>query len=629
MKKIINIFLLMVVMYLLVACGKINLNDNDDHNIQVELNDAGTITPEEDVVIGEKEEDVQETENQEEENTEESGPKGDGPTTENQKEENVGGEDVPANENKDDGVYGDTAEQENSNDSDENGEDEVRTATNLTIGYIPLDNRPVNDQRPIYQTEGAGMTLLMPEEYLFATRLDGMSPNPNGSMYGDRAALLLWLKENEKNCDIFVISLDQMLSGGLVSSRALTNEDLSFEYEIVDYLCELSRRKTVYIIDTVMRLASTVNYNGLQLEEYYEYRAYGKVERKVLSDEELTLENIYNGYRFDVNGEKISTSIDENALKDYHNSRIRKLKLIDRLLKNAKDIKYCYIGVDDSSPYNSIQTNEVNYIKKLLGDNGTIFCGTDELGMMAIAKAYADYWDVIQKVSVSYFGGKENEYADEFDFDTLRTNVEKHVASLGGYVTNENADIEMLVMTKGCSYEESVELINRWRRNEREGIKTIVVDVSYTEHNFNVLLEDIPTDYTMGYSCWGTAGNAIGISLAMGYTRSIYLEKEPNITTEADIAFAKGLIFSFVKDMSYCRGCRPTLFVYTPEAIESHVMNRDYQYNAPYVISKLMGERILSGNKGDFFTIPEFELTDFCAPLQRQYEIRFQIKFKE
>ena len=36
----------------------------------------------------------------------------------------------------------------------------IKTGKDLVVGYIPLDNRPVNDQRPIYQIESVGMKIL-------------------------------------------------------------------------------------------------------------------------------------------------------------------------------------------------------------------------------------------------------------------------------------------------------------------------------------------------------------------------------------------------------------------------------------------------------------------------------------
>ena len=175
------------------------------------------------------------------------------------------------------------------------------------MAYIPLDNRPVNKDRVEYLAQSVGIKLLMPEEHLYRTALDNMAPNPDGSTIGNRQALLDWIREADKTCDHFIISLDQMLSGGLVGSRWLNNTDLTFEYEVADEIIRLCKNNTVYLFDTVMRLASTVNYGGYQMEEYTQLRTYGQVARKQLSGADLTVDNIIAGYRFDQNGKKVST----------------------------------------------------------------------------------------------------------------------------------------------------------------------------------------------------------------------------------------------------------------------------------------------------------------------------------
>ena len=38
----------------------------------------------------------------------------------------------------------------------------------LTVGYIPLDNRPVNDLRPVLQAQSAGLRVRMPREALLS-----------------------------------------------------------------------------------------------------------------------------------------------------------------------------------------------------------------------------------------------------------------------------------------------------------------------------------------------------------------------------------------------------------------------------------------------------------------------------
>lgn len=149
------------------------------------------------------------------------------------------------------------------------------SARGYTVAYLPLDNRPVNDLRPVWLAESCGMEILLPDVGDYATRLDGQTPNPSGATYGDREALLEWLKRVEPQCDALVISMDQLLSGGLVSSRVLMESELTEAFAAIDYLAEVAQRKPVYVFETVMRLATTSGYLGMDSTEYELFRSYG------------------------------------------------------------------------------------------------------------------------------------------------------------------------------------------------------------------------------------------------------------------------------------------------------------------------------------------------------------------
>ena len=93
-------------------------------------------------------------------------------------------------------------------------------ATGEVIAYVPLDDRPDNVERVEYLAESLGYVLVMPEADLYRTRLDGQPRNENGTQYGDMGRLYDWVLEQEAaGCDRYVLSMDQLLSGGLVNSR--------------------------------------------------------------------------------------------------------------------------------------------------------------------------------------------------------------------------------------------------------------------------------------------------------------------------------------------------------------------------------------------------------------------------
>ena len=97
---------------------------------------------------------------------------------------------------------------------------EEPAAEGAVIAYVPLDDRPDNVERVAYLAESLGYTLAMPEADLYSTKLDSQPANENGTQYGDMAALCEWVLEQEAaGCDRYILSMDQLLSGGLVNSR--------------------------------------------------------------------------------------------------------------------------------------------------------------------------------------------------------------------------------------------------------------------------------------------------------------------------------------------------------------------------------------------------------------------------
>src|SRR5450756_1474905 len=85
---------------------------------------------------------------------------------------------------------------------------------NLTkIAYVPLDNRPCNNDRMILAAKAAGFEILIPDEDLFATVLDGQPKNSNGTQYGDRKALIDWVWAQ----DLSLIHISEPTRLGMIS----------------------------------------------------------------------------------------------------------------------------------------------------------------------------------------------------------------------------------------------------------------------------------------------------------------------------------------------------------------------------------------------------------------------------
>lgn len=496
---------------------------------------------------------------------------------------------------------------------------EKKDYNGIKIAYIPIDNRPVNFDRVKMLAKSVGVELLMPEEDLFRTALDNMKPNKNGTSYGDRQALLDWLKKTDAECDYFVLSLDQLLSGGLVASRWLDNTDLTFEYEVANYIISLAKSNTVVLFDTVMRLASTVNFEGYQMNEYNNLRSYGSVARKTLSGSDLTVDNIIAGYKYGTDGKKISTPLSTAAIDKYLASRTRKLKIIDHILSQSlDDLEFCYIGVDDSSTTTNIQTNEINYISQKLGDNGVIYAGTDELGLMGITKIITKLYGS-PKVGVTYFGSSKGEIADEFDFAPLDYEIENHIKSLGCAVTDGGSgEIEVLVITRNAGNAQAIKLVDKAFELVKSQKPVIIIDPNSKNADYlqkQLLTRDFPLAMLLGYSNWNTAANSMGIALSNGISRYAYLANCSNVTNQSHRGFLEAMTFGYLKDISYkYYGFsieNPTAAGYGSYSAIAEQINRSEMIVslAPYTVSKH----------------DEVSVDNFRYPWNRTFEMTFDV----
>lgn len=494
-------------------------------------------------------------------------------------------------------------------------------ATSHKVAYIPLDNRPVNQERVRYLAKGAGIELLMPEESLYRTALDPMQPNPDGSTLGNREALQKWLLEADKSCDYFIISLDQMTSGGLVGSRWLSNEDLTQEYDILDTVLNLCENNTVYLFDTVMRLASTVDYQGYTLQEYTALREYGMQARRTLEADDLTVDRIIANYTCAPDGAPIATDIPSAVLEQYLASRARKLKLIDYVLQKAGDkVDFFYIGVDDSSPENTIQTNEIQYITSQMGENRVLGAAADEMGACCLARMICRLYNVEVPLQVTYFGGGEKKPADSFDIGTLEESMQNHFDALSAKATpNTSNPLQVLCLTQGSNDADRAALLAKIKKNQAQHIPTVLIDVS---EDPKLLSEMIMTDASvdicqlLGYSSWNTAANAIGLALSQGIARYAYLSAVDRVSPDANEGFLQALTFSYIKDISY-KGFSPSL---------DGFLSNDDPCSATNILSRInIGKIITSFAPFAAKSHSRVSVSNFRYPWNRTFEMCFDI----
>lgn len=541
------------------------------------------------------------------------------------------------------------------------------------IAYVPLDDRPDNVERAVYLADSLGYELAMPEADDYRTRLQDQPLNENGTQYGDRADLYEWvLAQEAAGCDRYILSLDQLLSGGLVNSRSmwesepvtlsdgtvLTEEDL-LENLLSTLAADADNQ--VWLLESVMRLAPTVGYDHWDLEGYNALRSYGMAGRPVLEGDDLTISNIEGDYRLGSDGTVLALSefgLEEWEVAEYLSARTRKLSLSDQMLETVSRPGYenfhVLIGIDDSSVEDSIQKNEIAYLRSLLREGDALLSGVDDLAFKAIARLYLDEigWQGA-RVSVEYFGGTEDQPACDYDYQPLTTIMEEHFDFFGLTEADPGAEeLRILVLTqpadeaqKAAYYEALIADLNDCRK---AGMPVVLIDAgngTYGTAFHDALTEETELGWLLSYAGFLDMAIVTGTALSHGVARYAFLHHGEQ-TEATERAFARTLADSILKDFCYKNMVREELIAY----IRNDLGGNPDNFWQPAIDLEAVQSRLESGMDAATADVVEnlehsnfisdlesytergwggVELTNYRFPWDRAFEIGMDIRLGE
>jgi hypothetical protein len=538
------------------------------------------------------------------------------------------------------------------------------------IAYVPLDDRPDNVERVVYLAESLGYRLAMPELADYRTALDGQPKNYDSLQCGNPWSLLTWVLDQEAaGCDRYILSLDQLHSGGLVSSRCVTDDEIPIpgggttsSSGLLDHLLSALAEdpdNTVWLLDSVMRLAPTVGYEGGTLEDYNALRAYGAAERPALSSSEPDAEEVCALYRLGRDGQPLDAAefgLTEEQVSAYLTARSRKLSLSERVLHTVQrggcEQFRVLIGIDDSSEAESIQKNEIAYLRSQLREGDALLSGVDDLAFKAVTKLYLEEsgWAGAD-VSVEYFGGTELQPACAYDYQPLKTIVEEHLAFFGLTETPpEAAQLRILVLTQPAETDKKDAYIHALVSQLKGGaaqIPTILIDAgngTYGTAFHEALTKETELGRLLSYAGFLDMAIVTGTALSHGVARYAFLHSGTQ-TDATERAFLRTLADSILKDVCYKHVVREDLLAYIrqdlggdpnnfwqPEidrnAVLAH-LEQGMEESTRSVLNNLERSRwIASLPPAAEWTLrdwPSLELTGYRFPWDRAFEIGMDI----
>lgn len=447
--------------------------------------------------------------------------------------------------------------------------------------YLPLDDRPVNLDDVIVQGRSAGIEVITPCIDDLKNRMDSLKTDSENTLlstssptFGNTSNIRKFILDHAADVDGFIISVDMLAYGGLIGSRRLRTSGGSDypDYDpaathLLDTIQSVKKshpQKPMYVLDTIMRLATTTYVENVFQNAYDESRSFMKQPRKSVSE----FNEILEGYDTKPDGTNYEDTITFNK-EHYYDARRHKFKsniyILDHLSRLGS-IDFLAIGVDDSSTQ-GVQTNEIDFVEDYItngfgGNNGQsperaiILPDADGLGHSLMARMAGQLLNLSTKpkYAVQYFGQDGATIINPYEYMSVHQNIHHHIDIIGGELVTQSPDVEIIAIT---DVNELSNAVSRIESNGVNQVPTVVLDfVAKGAANATVTEALLSSPYTgqiLGYSGWNTAGNKIGIALGMAQARYAFLttEKRPPVLNQAVNAHGSLLFKRFLKDYYY------------------------------------------------------------------------------
>lgn len=492
------------------------------------------------------------------------------------------------------------------------------------ILFVPIDERPCNYNFPkiLFSNLPNYKLNIIPREFL------GDCKKP-----ADFNKVSQFLMQNANKNDVCVLSLDTLLYGGLVPSRLhnLSLETLLNRLQILTQIKTINPNLKLYVIATLMRCPrNTTNeeepdYYGEVGEEIFKYGVLkNKYELKLISKDE-----------FDKESQSLLKKI-SYCYKDFENRRSTNLILLLKFLEVSKTlVDFLVIPQDDSAPlgYTRMDNDVVKNKIKELSLNVNVYAGSDEVGMVVIARAIKDDLGITPEIEIVYPQEECKSIIPMYEDTELQITLSKQLDTVGFKTSpNSNLKLYMNYPTKNMvnmgskpsdGYEERnlPQFVNKLVCDIKNGGTVLLCDGAYGNGGEELILKLIQEQTSLfnlgSYAGWNTSSNTLGTVLAQGMLIALFGKRK------IDNDFLALRVF---EDIGYCGAVRWYVW---HEVVDKY----GYSYydigEKDGIIAKIIKDNLNNYMEANFKEIfSKYKLTKCISPWHRIFEIELEVSKK-
>lgn len=391
---------------------------------------------------------------------------------------------------------------------------------------IPLDTRPPCQKMVIDAGKMAGVQIITPPSEImdYYTR------------QGDTKEIQRWLMDNIDKSDGVIVSIDQLLHGGLLASRESgTKQDES--QTLLKFMRDLkikAKDKPIYAFNVLPRITPPPTLESDSKKMIKISRLIDEISIFANEDDIKLLADL-------------KEDIKQEDLDIYLDLFRRNTALNKELINLAKEgiITKLVIGQDDGEDFgipNMEKKSLVNYVHSLgISDDVVMITkGADEVALSLLANFVQTKTNYQPKVYVEYNDEKAMRTVMPFMAGSVGSTVEEKLVMANAKKVNSPQEAGLILYVfigddENISTQRQSAL--KIKKYLEQGKKVALVDLSKhfsaSEVLFPTLLkENVPINELTSYAGWNTASNSIGTALANAV---IYKAIRPTFNTTNDM----------------------------------------------------------------------------------------------
>ena len=489
------------------------------------------------------------------------------------------------------------------------------------IILLPLDDRPCNASYPHHIGLPTGLLITPPSAML------GYKKNP-----GSFDALKEWLLREVKTASHLVLSIDQLVYGGLIPSRLhhLDKETLKSRLDLVYDIKKANPRLVILAFVMIMR---NPFYNSSDEEpDYYEY------------DGSNIYKSGYYPHKLELLGalsveekadyDAAMKSLNKHNLGDYLTRRSINLEIVKSVIELQQEeiIDYLVIPQDDSSPFGYTKRDQleiIDYIKLVGANHIDIYPGADEVGLVLIARAVQNIFKTKKKIELIFACNDGKYEIPPFEDRPLIQSVNSQISASGSTLEESGmGDIKLFINVASRFLDSSQEgyeqaffvdrhlpaFIDQIQVALENDACVALADVAFANGGEQALLKGLDEKglclKLAAYGGWNTSSNTLGTVIAQAIIYHTFKLTEKN---------RYFLLHRFYEDVGYMNHVRR-------EIVEHHLPSLGLNYFDSGAIrgevSRLVEKTLLNYMKDNFPQLASHVSTlEVRHPWQRMFEI--------